>query len=51
MLGHGFSRWLLAGLIRRKLSAAEREVVKAGGETIEISRTRITKVGRQAIEG
>jgi hypothetical protein len=51
VLGYGFSPQQLAGLIRRKLTAAEREVVKAGGETIEISRTRITKVERQAIEG
>jgi hypothetical protein len=49
--GHGFKRQMLAGLVRAGLAAAEREVVKAGGKTIEISRIRITKVGRQAIEG
>jgi len=41
---------MLAGLVRRGLAAAEREVVKAGGKTIEVTRIRITKAGRQAIE-
>ncbi len=50
VLGHSFSRRMLAGLVRRGLAAAEREVVKAGGKTIEVTRIRITKAGRQAIE-
>ena len=37
VLGRGFSR-MLAGLVRAGLAAAEREVVKAGGKTIEVVR-------------
>jgi hypothetical protein len=51
VLGHGFKRQMLVGLVGARLAAAHREVVKAGSKTIEISRIRITKVGRQAIEG
>jgi hypothetical protein len=36
VLGHGFSRQLLAGLVRRGLAAAEREVAMAGGTAIEV---------------
>jgi len=51
VLGHCFSRRMLAGLVRRGLAAAEREIVKAGGKPIEVSRIRIAKAGRQATEG
>ncbi len=50
VLGHGFSRRLRAGLVRRGLAAAEPEVVKAGGRAIEIVRVRITEAGRRALE-
>src|SRR6266446_2561034 len=50
VLGHGFSRRLLVGVVRRRLTAAEREVVKAGGKAIEVSLIRIAKACRQAIE-
>ena len=49
--GHGFRQPTIAGLVRSGLAAAEREVVKAGGKTIEIVRVRITEAGRKAIEG
>jgi hypothetical protein len=48
--GHGFSRGVLASLIRRGLAAAEREVVMAGGKAVEVVRMRITAAGRRAIE-
>jgi len=48
--GHGFKRRVLAGLVRRKLTAAEREVAMAGGTAIEVVRIRITAAGRKAIE-
>jgi hypothetical protein len=34
--GHGFKRRVLAGLVRRGLAAAEREVVKAGGKAVQV---------------
>ena len=49
--GHGFKRRVLAGLIRRKLTAAEREVAMAGGRAIDIVRIRITAAGRRAVGG
>ena len=47
--GHGFKRRVLAGLVRRKLTAAEREVAMAGGNPIEVVRIRITAAGRRAV--
>jgi hypothetical protein len=47
---HGVNEELLV-LVRARLAAAEREVVKAGGKAIEVVRIRITKARRQAIEG
>jgi hypothetical protein len=49
--GHGFKRRVLAGLVRRGLAAAEREVVMAGGKAIEVVRIQITAAGRRAIGG
>jgi hypothetical protein len=46
--GHGFRRPTIAGLV---LAAAEREVVKTHGKTIEVVRIMITDAGRRAIEG
>jgi hypothetical protein len=46
-LGYGCSRGLLVGIVRRRLAAAEREVVKAGGKAIEVGLIRITKAGRR----
>ena len=47
----GFSLGVLASLVRRRLATREREVVTAGGKTIEVMRLRITAAGRRAIEG
>jgi hypothetical protein len=49
--GHGFKRRVLAGLVRRGLAAADREMVMAGGKAVEVVRLRITAAGRRAIEG
>jgi hypothetical protein len=46
----GLSSGMLAGLVRRRLATREREVVMAGGRTIEVVRLRITAAGRKAIE-
>jgi hypothetical protein len=46
---HGFKRHALAGLVQRKLAAAEREEVMAGGKAVEVVRIRITAAGRRAI--
>jgi hypothetical protein len=51
VLDHGFTRRMLTGLVRTGLAAEEREVVKAGGEPIEVVRVRITAAGRKMIEG
>jgi hypothetical protein len=48
--GHGFSRGVLASLVRRRLAAQEREVMMAGGKAVEVVRLRITVAGRRAIE-
>ena len=46
---HGFKRHVLAGLVRRKLAAAERKVAMAGGRTPEVVRIRITAAVRRAL--
>ncbi len=51
VLGHGFKRQMLVRLVRAGLAAAEREVVKAGGKTIEVTRIGTMAAGRRAIEG
>jgi hypothetical protein len=51
VLGHGFKRQMLAALIATGFAAIEREVVKAGGKTVEIVRIKITAAGREAIKG
>jgi hypothetical protein len=48
---YGFSRGVLASLVRRRLAARESEVMEASGKTIEVVRLRITAAGRKAIEG
>ena len=47
----GFSSRVLASLVRRRLATREREVMKAGGKTVEMVRIRITAAGRRTIEG
>jgi hypothetical protein len=41
VLSHGFTRRMVAGLVRRGLAAAHRKVVKAGGKAIEVTRRPI----------
>jgi hypothetical protein len=48
--GHGFSRVVLASLVRRRLTSTERVVVMVGGKMIEAIQVRITAAGRGAIE-
>jgi len=48
---HGFKRHALAGLVQRKLAAAEREVAMPGGHDVEVVRIRITAAGRKALAG
>ena len=48
--GRGFRRPTIVGLVSAGLAAAERDVTKAGGKTIEIICIRITEAGRRAIE-
>jgi len=48
---HGFDTDMIAGHVRAGLAAEERDVMKAGGETIEVVRIRITEARRKAIEG
>jgi hypothetical protein len=50
VLAHGFNSDMIAGLVRTKLATAQRETVKAGGESVEVVRIRITEAGRQALE-
>ena len=51
VVAHGFEIDMIAGLVRAGLAAEERDVMKAGGKTIEVVRVRITEAGRKAIEG
>jgi len=48
---HGFDTDMIAGHVRAGLAAEERDVMKAGGETIEVVRIKITEARRKAIEG
>jgi hypothetical protein len=50
VLAHGFNSDMIAGLVRATLATAQRETVRAGGESVEVVRIRITDAGRQALE-
>jgi hypothetical protein len=50
VLAHGFNSDMIAGLVRTGLATARRESIKAGGNSVEIVRIRITDAGRKAIE-
>jgi hypothetical protein len=50
VLAHGFDSDMTAGLVRAKLATAQRETVRAGDESAEVIRIRITEAGRQALE-
>ncbi len=46
---YGFTRGMLANLVRRGLATAQRQTAKAGGQTLEVVRFRITDAGREAL--
>jgi len=46
---YGFTRGMLAGLVRIGFATAQRQTVKAGGKTAEVVRIRITEAGRDAL--
>ena len=46
---YGFTRGMLANLVRRGLATAQRQTAKAGGQTLEVVRFRITGAGREAL--
>jgi hypothetical protein len=41
---------MLAGLVRAGLAIVRREVIMAGGKTVEVVRIKITGAGRRALE-
>lgn len=49
LLTYGFTRGMLASLVRTRLATAQRQTVKAGGKPIEVVRIRITEAGRDAL--
>jgi hypothetical protein len=50
VLGHGFKREMLAGLVLAGLATVVTETMKAGAATIKIERYMITDDGRRALE-
>jgi hypothetical protein len=50
-VAHGITVDVLVGLVRAGLATAHAERVKAGGQTVEVARVRITDAGRRALAG
>jgi DNA-binding PadR family transcriptional regulator len=50
VLGHGFSREMLAKLVLAGLATVVTEPLRADGHTIKVERFRITDSGRRALE-
>jgi hypothetical protein len=50
VLGHGFKRQMLAGLVLAGFATVVTETLRAGGPTIKVERYRITDAGRSALE-
>jgi len=46
---YGFTRGMLANLVRRGFATAQCQTAKAGGQTLEVVRIRITDAGREAL--
>jgi hypothetical protein len=46
---YGFTRGMLSNLVRRDFATAQRQTAKAGGQTLEVVRIRITDAGREAL--
>src|SRR5258708_11614271 len=51
VLGHGFSRDMLAMLLLAGLATVVTETLRAGGPMIKVERGMITDAGRRAVEG
>jgi hypothetical protein len=51
VLGHEFSRDMLAMLVLAGLATMVTETPRAGGPTIKVERMQITDAGRRALEG
>ena len=51
MIAHGFSIEQIVRLVRDGLATASAERVRAGRETLEVARVRITDAGRRALNG
>jgi hypothetical protein len=51
LLAHGFRRETLVALVLAELATIASETMRAGGQTINVERYRITDAGRKAIEG
>jgi hypothetical protein len=51
VLGHGFSRDMLAMLVLAGLATVVTETLRASGATVKIERMRITDAGKRALEG
>jgi hypothetical protein len=49
VVAHGFDGDMIAGLVRSGLATPKREIMKAGGKTVEVVRVRITAAGRDAL--
>jgi hypothetical protein len=49
-IAHGFDSDMIAGLVHTGLATVQRETIKAGRESVEVTRIRITKAGRQALK-
>lgn len=49
LLTYGFTRGMLASLVRARLATAQHQTVKAGGKAMEVVRIRITEAGRDAL--
>ena len=49
LVAHGFDFDLMARLVRERLATAPPERVFAGGKPVEVTRIKITDVGRRAL--
>jgi hypothetical protein len=50
VFSHGFSRRMLAGVVRAGFAIVKRRVIMAGDTPVEVGRVSITAAGRRAIE-
>jgi hypothetical protein len=48
--GHGFTRRMLARLVRAGLATVQRRVIVAGDTPVEVGKVMITDAGRSAIQ-